>query len=105
MNLKKTNMLSTATILANDHYVGRPMTLDFTSVASGVVKAGSPISSAGVVANTADAVGILLDDVTADRPIGTIIIHGFIDKQKAKSNSGVDIAAAVLTALPMIQLI
>nr|DAD63389.1 MAG TPA: hypothetical protein [Caudoviricetes sp.] len=89
-------------ILANDHYVGKPITLDFTGVSDGVVKAGAPISAAGVSANTADAVGILLADVYAERPIGTIVIHGFIDAAKAKDNSGVTIDAAVKAALPMV---
>lgn len=89
-------------ILANDHYVGKPITLDFTGVSAGVVKAGTPVSAAGVAANTADAVGILLSDVYTERPIGTIVIHGFIDTDKAQANSGVTIDAAVKTALPMV---
>lgn len=102
MNFEHKNVPGDVNILANDHYVGRPITLDFAGVSGGVVKAGTPISAAGVAANTADAVGILLTDVYTERPIGTVVIHGFVDTAKAQTNSGVTIDAAAKTALPMI---
>lgn len=102
MNYERKNVPGDVNILANDHYVGKPITLNFTGIDGGVVKAGTPISAAGVSANTADAVGVLLCDVFAERPIGTIVIHGFIDTAKAQANSGVTIEAAVKTALPMV---
>lgn len=102
MNFERKIVPGDVNILANDHYVGKSITLDFTGVSGGIVKAGTPISAAGVAANTAGAVGILLSDVYGERPIGTIVIHGFIDAAKAQANSGVTIDAAVKTALPMV---
>ena len=77
-----------------------PITIDFTDVTSGVVKAGSPISSSGVVANTADAVGILLNDVYSENPNGSIVkAFACVNITNSESNSGLTIAAAVKTAL------
>lgn len=89
-------------VLANDHYAAKPITLNFAGVAAGIVKAGTPLSAAGVAANDATAIGILLSDVEKGRPIGTVIVHGFIDTAKAQAHSGVTIAAAAKTALPMV---
>ncbi len=67
------------------------------------VKAGSPISAAGAVANTADAVGILLYDVnTAVNPNGTIIQSGPIDAAKGAASYGTDYAEVMIAALPAI---
>jgi hypothetical protein len=64
------------------------------------VKAGTPLSAAGAVANTADAVGILLYDVdTSANPNGTIIQSGPIDATKAQAHSGVTYASAMKGAL------
>lgn len=84
-----------------------PITLDFSAVEANsdgdyVVLAGSPISDAGVVANTADAVGILLTDTYSTRPIGTIIKHGCVNLTVAESNSGLTIDDLVKTALPLV---
>lgn len=107
MNFTKTAITQAAEILKNDHYVGTPITLNFTAVtadANGqkVVKAGTPISASGVSDNTATAIGILLKDVYSTNPNGTIVTHGFIDTAKAQAHSGVTIAAVVKTALPMV---
>jgi hypothetical protein len=80
----------------------KPITLDFTSVTTGVVKAGSPISAAGVVANTADAIGILVDDVYAENPNGTICYHGILNLENCEANSGLTISAAAKTALKLV---
>jgi hypothetical protein len=96
----------TTEILANDHYVAVPKALDFTGNTDGVFKAGTPIGADGKAAVTtsdvSNAVGILLSDVTADNPNGTIIIHGFIDTAKAQAHSGVTVDAAAKSALPMV---
>lgn len=94
-------------ILRNDHFVGKEITLDFSSVnadANGqkLVKAGTPMGADGEVDNTATAIGILLYDVYENNPNGTIVIHGFIETAKAKAHSGVTIHADVKTALPMV---
>lgn len=79
------------------------ITLDFTGVTGGVVKAGSPISAAGVVANTANAVGILYTDVYEDNPNGTIIkAFAVVNEANCNANSGLTLADEVKAALPLI---
>lgn len=78
-----------------------PITItDATLESAGVVKAGSPISAEGAIANSADAVGILLNDVYAENPNGTLI-KGFaeINKTNAEKNAGITIADACISAL------
>lgn len=95
-------------ILKRKPFEGIAMTLDFSAVAttndSGkkVVKAGTPIGATGVVANTAAVVGILLHDVTEDRPQGTLLKKAYINTRVAEANSGITYDAAVKAALPMI---
>ena len=72
----------------------------FVPAADPVVKAGTPLSAAGAVANTADAVGILLYDVdTSANPNGTIIQSGPIDATKAQTHSGLTYASTMIGAL------
>lgn len=96
-------------VLKRVPFEGIPVTLDFTDVTdrdtvSGkkIVKAGSPISLEGVVANTAAAAGILLFDVVEDRPQATILKKAYINTAVAEAHSGVTIADEVKKALPMI---
>lgn len=92
-----------------DGWEGIPITLDFTAVTDTIggvkiVKAGTPLSKAGVAANTAYAAGVLISDVFESRPIGTILKKAYINKARAQEHSGVTIDATVLAALPMIVL-
>ena len=108
MQYEQTEYVGDVQILKRKPFEAIPMTLDFTSVvtklANGkkVVKAGTPIGATGTVDNTATVVGILLHDVTEDRPQGTLLKKAYINTEVAKSHSGVTIEAAVKTALPMI---
>ena len=108
MQYEQTKYVGDVQILKRKPFEAIPMTLDFTSVgtklANGkkVVKAGTPIGSTGVADNTATVVGILLHDVTEDRPQGTLLKKAYIDTAVAQAHSGVEIASAVKTALPMI---
>lgn len=108
MQYEQTEYVEDVQILKRKPFEAIPMTLDFTSVvtklANGkkVVKAGTPIGATGVKDNTATAVGILLHDVTEDRPQGTLLKKAYIDTAVAQEHSGVTIEAAVKTALPMI---
>lgn len=86
-------------ILYNSDYVGKAVTLDSAAFADKVCKAGTPISKAGVVANSASAFGILLHDVHQDRPQGTIVIGGYINTAAAQKHSGVTVAEDAKTAL------
>lgn len=94
-------------ILKRPPFEGVAITLDFSDVVAGddgkkVVKAGSPISAAGVVANTSSAIGILLYDVVEDNPQATILKKAYIDTAKAQTNCGLTYDAAVKAALPMV---
>lgn len=108
MQYEQTEYVGDVQILKRKPFEAIPMTLDFTSVSTNlangkkVVKAGTPIGSTGVLDNTATVVGILLHDVTEDRPQGTLLKKAYINTEVAKAHSGVTIEAAVKTALPMI---
>ena len=108
MKYEQTEYVGDVQILKRKPFEAIPMTLDFSSVetklANGkkVVKAGTPIGATGTVDNTATVVGILLHDVTEDRPQGTLLKKAYIDTAVAQEHSGVTIEAAVKTALPMI---
>ena len=108
MQFEQTVYAGDVQILKRIPFEGIPMTLDFSAVtdtvASGkkVVKAGSPIGASGTVDNSAAVVGILLHDVTEDRPQGTLLKKAYINTAVAEKHSGVTYAAAVKTALPMI---
>ena len=108
MQYEQTEYLGDVQILNRKPFEAIPMTLDFSSVsdklANGkkVVKAGTPIGPAGVVDNTGTVVGILLHDVTEDRPQGTLLKKAYIKTEVAQEHSGVTIEQAVKTALPMV---
>lgn len=107
MEYERIGLAADVQILKRPPFEGIPITLDFSEVTAGadgkkVVKAGSPISADGVVANTASAIGILLWDVEEARPQGTILKKAYINTAVAQAHSGVTIAAAVKSALPMI---
>ena len=108
MQYEQTEYLGDVQILNRKPFEAIPMTLDFSSVsdklANGkkVVKAGTPIGAGGVLDNTGTVVGILLHDVTEDRPQGTLLKKAYIKTEVAKTHSGVTIDQAVKTALPMI---
>lgn len=90
-------------------FEGVPMTIDFTSVATTdadtgekVVKAGTPITSAGVEAKTTPftgAVGILLHDVYESRPQGTILKKAYINHKRVTAHAGITYDAALVAAL------
>lgn len=102
MEFEKVTYSGDVNILKRAPFEGIAITLDFTNVATGVVKAGSPISAAGVVANNGNAIGILLHDVGVARPQGTILKKAYVDLAAAEANSGLTIDSTVKAALPMI---
>ena len=107
MQFEQTTYAGDVQILKRKPFEAISMTLDFSSVSETVngkkiVKAGTPIGAAGVADNTAAVVGILLHDVTEDRPQGTLLKKAYINKTVAESHSGVTYAEAVKTALPMV---
>lgn len=108
MLFEQTQYTGDVQILKRKPFEGIPMTLDFSAVTdttdSGkkVVKAGTPIGATGVEDNTATVVGILLHDVVEERPQGTLLKKAYINTAVAEAHSGVTIAEAVKTALPMV---
>lgn len=77
-----------------------PVTIDASALAGGVCKAGTPIGADGKVANTASVKGILLNDVYAENPNGSLIVaFATINETVAEAWSGVTYADAVKTAL------
>ena len=106
MDFVKESINSEIEILANDHYVAVPVTLDFTNVAATengvkVVKSGTPIESGAsgwVASNDSNATRILYGNVYADRPIGSALVHGFVNKAKAEAASGLTYDAGVSIA-------
>lgn len=101
MNYTETSVAADVEILYNSEYVGKAITLDTTAFTSGVCKAGTPIAADGTKGATTGStgqevsttIGILLRDVYADRPHGTIVIGGYIKTSVAQTHSGVTLTA------------
>lgn len=108
MQYEQTEYLGDVQILKRKPFEGIPMTLDFSLVTDTmsngkkIVKAGTPIGAKGTVDNTATVVGILLHDVSEDRPQGTLLKKAYINILVAEEHSGVTYAASVKSALPMV---
>ncbi|MBP3629898.1 MAG: hypothetical protein J6J23_00205 [Clostridia bacterium] len=80
MKFKTTNITQRTEVLANDHYVAIPYDCStLTSLATdNIIPAGTIIPS-----NDANALGVLLNPVDLNNNSnGTIVIHGFIRKDK-----------------------
>lgn len=95
MKFTNKTVASGVNILANDHFVAVPY--DCTALEAlatdGIIPAGTLIP-----ANDATAVGVLLTDVVlAENPNGTIVIHGFIKKDK------LPVEPAETVSIPQIQ--
>lgn len=108
MQYEQTALAGDVEILKRAPFEGIPATLDFEGVTeltvSGkkVVKAGTPIGASGTTDNTGTVIGILLSDVTEDRPQGTLLKKAYINAEIAQEHSGVTYAAAMMNALPMV---
>lgn len=103
MIYSKTDVAGTVEILASDKFTAIPFKL---AAASGVtvVKAGTPITSAGVADTDGEAaVGVLLYDTDVTRnPNCALLVQGVLDLTKAKAHSGVSgmTAAKLQGAVP-----
>ena len=89
-------------ILFNSEYVGEAVTLDSTAFTNGVCKAGTPIDVDGKVWAAAqgggtnpEGLGILLHDVYSARPVGTVVIGGYINATVASTHSGVTYTSTI----------
>lgn len=103
MQVKNTNVTTTPEILKRKLGAEYLVPVTITEFENGVCKAGSPIDADGAVANSADAVGILLYDVYEQNPNGSLIkAFAVVNTANAEANTGLTIADAVKTALPMV---
>lgn len=107
MQFEQTMHAGDVQILKRRPFEGIALTLDFSGVSDTlngkkIVKAGTPIGKTGAVDNTASVVGILLHDVLEDRPQGTVLKKAYINTAVAEAHAGIEYAAAVKTALPMV---
>lgn len=103
MQVKNTNVTTTPEILKRKLGAEYLVPVTITEFDNGVCKAGSPIGADGAVANSADAVGILLYDVYEQNPNGSLIkAFAVVNTANAEANTGLTIADAVKTALPMV---
>ena len=104
MKFVSENMTSEINILKRRECEAIPITVADAAFTADdtVIKAGTPLDSAGAVANTADCVGLLLHDVTKDNPNGALLKKAYVDKVKIAESFGAEIADEAIAALPMI---
>jgi len=95
----ETNVAGSVEILAANDFKAIPIKVS----GNAVVKAGTPLTSAGASTTGTGAVGILLYDVDPSKnPNGAAVTEGYIDATKAQAHSGVTYAEALYAALPAI---
>lgn len=100
MVMKNTQVAGTVEILASKDFQAVPIKVA-APVSGTVVKAGTPLTSAGEATTGSGAVGILLYDVdTSANPNGAAVVQGIIDAAKAQAHSGVTYVSALYSALP-----
>ena len=100
MNFAKTDYAGNVEILASNDFQAIPIKVA-TPGSGTVVKAGTPLTSAGESTTGSGAVGILLYDVdTAKNPNAAIVVQGIIDSTKAQAHSAVSYVDALYSALP-----
>ena len=103
MQVKNTNVTTTPEILKRKLGAEYLVPVTITEFDNGVCKAGSPIDEDGAVANSENAVGILLYDVYEQNPNGSLIkAFAVVNTANAEANTGLTIEDAVKTALPMV---
>ena len=100
MKFSKTEIGGSVEILACKDFQSVPIKVA-TPGEGTIVKAGTPLTDAGVSTTGSGAVGILIYDVdTAGNPNGAILVQGIIDATKAQAHSGVTYVSALYEALP-----
>ena len=100
MNFAKTSYAGTIEILASNDFQAIPVKVA-TPGEGTVVKAGTPLTDAGVSTTGSGAIGVLLYDVdTAKNPNGAAVVQGIIDAAKAQEHCSVEYASGLYSALP-----
>lgn len=102
MVMNTTQVAGTVEILASKDFQAVPIKVVAADGAeTPIVKAGTPLTSAGEATTGSGAVGILLYDVdTSANPNGAAVVQGIIDAVKAQAHSGVTYVSALYSALP-----
>ena len=100
MKYSETSVAGGVEILASKDFQAIPIKVA-TPGSGTVVKAGTPLTSAGESTTGSGAVGILLYDVdTAENPNGAAVVQGIINSTVAQSHSAVTYVSALYEALP-----
>ena len=102
MKVSSTTIADEVQILKRPGFEAIPITLDSTAFTDGVCKAGAPIGAGGVIKNDGDCIGILKEDVSSDRPQGTILKKAYVRNSVITEHYGTAIASTAKAALPMI---
>lgn len=102
MGVKTTTVADEVQILKRPGFEAIPITLDSTAFTNGVCKAGAPIGVGGVIKNDKNCIGILKEDVSVDRPQGTILKKAYVRNDVITQHYGTAIADTAKAALPMI---
>lgn len=105
MKYKETNVTTQTEILkrrlGGELFV--PITLDSTAFTDGVCKAGNPIAKDGKVDNATAPIGILMNDVYEESPVGTIVkAFAVVNETNANKNAGITLTEAAKTSMPLI---
>ena len=112
MEYEKTSYPGDVNILKRPPFEAIPLTVDMLTVSTfndkgkKIVKAGTLIKKindeGGEVSNTADATGVLLHDITEDRPQGAVLTKAYINTAVVEEHSGKTIPDGFKTAHQMI---
>ena len=104
MKYSETTIAGDVEILASNDYQAIPAKIAVGDGASStIVKAGTPIDSSGLFAESTLPIGILLYDVdTAVNPNAAVVVEGIIDENKAETHASVTYTDYQKAALPNI---
>lgn len=102
MKYSNTTVAGGVEILASKDFLSIPVKVADPSGVPGIVKAGTPLTDAGVSTTGSGAIGILLYDVdTRENPNGAAVVMGIIDAAVAQEHSEVSYNTSNLhSALP-----
>ena len=75
--------------------------IDWPNIGDTVIKAGTPMSQDGKIANDGNAYGVLMGDVERKRNrMAQLLVAGFMDFAAAEEHSGVQLTAEAKAAMP-----
>jgi hypothetical protein len=93
--------MKTFNITCLDDFDWREVKIDWDAITEDIIKAGTPISKEGKIANDGSCYGVLMDDLQRKRnKAGRVIISGCVDFAQAEAHSGIALSAAAKAAMP-----